>query len=92
MKKLGQGEYERLCREVCEGYTSAIAEEALWFAICKKVYHYFYGYRQDLTFPYTEGPRTELYKSALQQMVTEGQSEPFDPLEVADKYVKLWST
>ncbi len=87
MKRLSQAEYEALCREVCAGYTSQIPEETLWFTICKGVYHHIYGYRRNLGLPYTEGSRMELYKTELERMVREAQSEEFDALEIANRYI-----
>ena len=87
-RKLSAAEYERMCREACTGYSPEVTAEALLFALCRRVYHHIYGYKQDLVFPYTKGPRQEVYKSALQRMVSAAQSEPFDALEVAGHYIK----
>ena len=87
MKRLSLAEYEELCREASSGYSTSITEETLWFAICKNVYHHIYGYRRDLILPFTKGPRSEVYKSFLEQIVTKAQSEDFDALEVAGKYI-----
>jgi hypothetical protein len=88
VRRLSEAEYERLCREVCSDHSPQVTAEALLFALCKRVYHYLHGYRRDLTLPYSEGPRVEVYKSALRRMVGEAQSEPFDALEVAGRYIK----
>ena len=77
-----------MCQEVCQGYSPQVTAEALLFALCKQVYHHLYGYRQDLVLPYSEEPRQQVYKSALQRMVSAAQSEPFDALEVAGHYLK----
>ena len=44
--------------------------------------------RQDLVLPYSEEPRQQVYKAALQRMVSTAQAEPFDALEVAGHYIK----
>ena len=88
IRRLGAAEYERMCRETCAGYSPQVTAEALLFALCRRVYHHIYGYKGDLTFPFTKGPRQELYKSMLQQMVSTAQSEPFDALEVARPYIR----
>jgi hypothetical protein len=86
--RLGEAEYERMCREVSAGHGPHVTAEALLFALCKRVYHHLHGYRHDLTLPYGEGPRIEVYRSALRRMVGAAQSEPFDPLEVAGRHIK----
>lgn len=77
-----------MCHEVCAGYSPEVTAEALWFAICKRVYHHLNGYKQDLILPFTEGPRQEVYTAALRRMVSAAQSETFDAVEVASKYIK----
>ena len=86
--RLSEAEYERMCREVAAGHGPHVTAEALLFALCKRVYHHLHGYRRDLTLPYSEGPRIEVYRAALRRMVGAAQSEPFDPLEVAGRYIE----
>jgi hypothetical protein len=87
-KRLSAVEYERMCREACAGYGPGVAAEALLFVVCKRVYHHLHGYRYDLVLPHNEEPRREVYKSALRRMLKEAQSEPFDPVEIARKYIE----
>ena len=86
-RRLSAAEYERMCREVRADFGPHVTTEALLFALCKRVYHHLHGYRHDLALPYVEGPREGLYKSELRRMVAAAQSEPFDALEVAGKYI-----
>jgi hypothetical protein len=86
--RLSEAEYERMCREVAAGHAPHVSAESLLFALCKQVYHHLHGYRRDMTLPYSEAPRTEVYKSALRRMVEAAQSEPFDALEIAGRYIK----
>ena len=88
MGRLSAAQYQRMCCEVCGSYCPQVTAEALLFALCKRVFHHLYGYRQDLVLPYSEEPRPQVYKSALQRMVSTAQSEPFDALEVAGHYLK----
>ena len=88
VRRLSAAEYERMCREVAAGHGPHVTAEALLFALCKQVYHHVHGYKHDLTLPYSERPRKEVYKSALRRMVEAAQSEPFDALEVAGRYIK----
>jgi len=71
--RLSEAEYERMCREVSAGHGPHVTAEALLFALCKRVYHYLHGYRHDLTLPYSEGPRIEVYRAALRRMVGAAQ-------------------
>ena len=88
VRRLSEAEYERMCREVAAGHGPHVTAEALLFALCKRVYHHLHGYKHDLTLPYSEGPRKEVYKAALRRMVGAAQSEPFDALEVAGRHIK----
>ena len=88
IRRRSAAEYQRLCHEVCGSYSPQVTAEAWLFALCKRVYHHLYGYRQDLVLPYSEEPRQAVYKAALQRMVSAAQSEPFDALEVAGHYLK----
>lgn len=87
-RKLSEAEYERICREACSVYGAGVTAEALWLALCKRVYHHVHGYKHDLALPYSEGPRVKVYKSALRRVVGAAQSEPFDALEVAGRYIR----
>lgn len=88
IRRLGAAEYERLCREACADYSTQVNVEAMLFALCKRVFHHIYGYKRDLLLPYAFGPRQEIYKTALQKMVSAAQSEPIDALAVAGQYIK----
>jgi hypothetical protein len=83
LRKISKAEYDSLCRQACEGYSTRTTSEAMWFAVCKKVYHHLHGYKQDLVFPYQAGPRQEIYESFLRRVVGAVQSEDFDPVELA---------
>jgi hypothetical protein len=86
-KRLSAAEYEQLCREVRAEFGPQVTTEALLFALCKRVFHHLHGHGRDMTLPYTQGPRQEVYKAALRRMVEAAQSEPFDPLEIAGRHI-----
>ena len=89
-KMLDKTEYERLCIEACErpdarrpGETS---EDACWRTVCEKVSAYL-GARFEIADAGGASPG-EAYRRSLSRMVEEAQSEYFDALEIAEKYVK----
>jgi hypothetical protein len=87
VRPLGAAEYERMCLEVRADFGASVTPEALLYALCKRVYHHIHGYGQDLKLPYASGPRQEVYKAALRQLVGAAQREPFDALEIAGRYL-----
>ena len=86
-KPLSAAEYEALCREVRAAQGAHVTAEALLYALCKRVFHHLHGYGRDPTLPYAPGPRQEVYKATLARLVGAAQTEPFDALAVAGKYI-----
>ena len=87
VKRLSAAEYEQMCREVQSEYGTQVTAEVLLFALCKRVFHHIHGHGRDLNLPYAREPRQEVYKAALRRMAASAQSQPFDPLEIAGRYI-----
>ena len=89
MKSLSLAEYDRLCREACEGFVPSGSrdadEETLLYRICQKVYAYL---DQEFAFiPVAGASDLYTYKWNLQQLVHNSQSESFDTLETPGKHI-----
>src|SRR4051812_30471966 len=89
MKSLSHAEYDRLCREACEGFVPSGSreadEETVLYRICQKVYAYL---DQEFAFiPVAGASDLYAYKWNLQQIVHNRQAEWFDTLETPGKYI-----
>jgi hypothetical protein len=88
-RSLSLSEYERLCREACEGFVPSASrdadEEVLLYRICRKVFHQL---DQELVLsPIADVTSLFAYKWNLQKLVSTRRSQEFDTLETPGKYI-----
>lgn len=82
-------EYERLCREACEGFIPSGSrdadEEALLYRICRNVFDYLD--QEFVLSPIADVTNLYAYKWNIQKLVGTRRSQEFDTLETPGKYI-----
>lgn len=86
---LSLAEYERLCREACEGFIPSgsrdVDEEALLYRMCRSVFRYLD--QEFVLSPIADVSNLYAYKWNIQKLVSTRRSEEFDTLETPGKYI-----
>ena len=88
-KSLSFAEYDRLCRESCEGFIPSGSKDADEELLLRRICHNVFAYLDQEFFisPVLDTTDLEAYKWTLQRLVANKQSDSFDTLAVPGKYI-----
>ena len=91
LKKITANEYEKLCREVCANFMPSGDQEKdeaiILHSICSRAHDYLND-RNWRSVRIVGGSLKDISEYNLQTFVAARQSETFDPLEIAYKYIQ----